>query len=116
MKFKEICPVWANIFKHYNEYNFNTKSQVKLNIFDETRCVIAEAWKWSPLYIRDCEDCVYFAYCFIFCINGENLVLDEDLLTLKQKEFVRHFKIHRVLVPVISSSGKSYTRARMGSV
>lgn len=100
MRFSEICPVWFQRMKNYDELNRNTRILIKSNLKEEARCIVGEAWGWSEVYAHVdlkefCKECRYLGICFYYCINGEQFELDKELYRKKIKSFLRHIMIHR---------------------
>lgn len=86
-----IAPTWTKAFEKWARLNFHEKEAIKRELLIEHRCIVGEAWGWKDDYLQRCEECAFFGYSFMFVLNGNDNILDAELLERKGNEFSTHF-------------------------
>lgn len=88
---KDIAPTWCRAFEKWAHLNFHEKEAIKRDLLQESRCIVGEAWGWKDEYLTKCEECAFFGYSFMFILNGNDSILDQELFDRKGNEFNTHF-------------------------
>lgn len=98
--------MWSSIFNRWKKLTKNQRLSILAQLHDEKNCILGEAHGFTGNYSRFapdtpqrkiCIDCDYMAAHFLWCICGQDLTLDEELLTMKANQLVSHWTAGLIL-------------------
>ena|SRR5215467_7707294 len=96
---ESLCPRWTSVL-NMEKWQQMRRYHKELIVEDLTKPEagpVGEAYGWTGTYFdrrepTHCEECAYLSWSFRYIINGPDLSLDEELVTIKKQALVEHWE------------------------
>src|SRR5215469_9761381 len=93
-----LSPRWHKVLniEEWNRMRRYHKELIVEDLAKPDRGPVGEAYGWTGFYFnRDnpshCGECAYLSWSFRYIVNGPDLSLDEELVTIKKQALVEHW-------------------------